>query len=144
MFEASHPRVRGSLADRPAEWNLPGDHGGSMDQPFPPCISLPARRGTPHRERVHPAPIPQITVIRGQGRWAGTLYSFSMQGVGLVLDAQFERGVMLGVELTRRSRFFSSPRMLRVGRVRPRPDGTYLVECQFCYPLAFDQLYDLV
>jgi hypothetical protein len=83
-------------------------------------------------------------VIREEGRWPGTLYSFSTQGVGLVLGTPFEPGVLLGVELTRRSRFFSSPRMLRVGRVSPRPDGTYLVECQFCYPLAFDQLYDLV
>ena len=115
-----------------------------MFQESLPLVSIPARRQAPVCESVHPSTSRQFTVTNGQGRWEAALYSFCMRGVELVLGSRLEAGVVLGVELARRSRFFSSQRMLRVGQVSQRPDGTYLTECQFYYPLAFDQLYDLV
>jgi hypothetical protein len=115
-----------------------------MSPPTTSCITVPARRRKPAGEPGQAATRHPITVSDGNGRWEGTLYSFSMQGIELVLGARLEPGTVLGVELARRSRFFTASRMLRVGRVQLRPDGSFLVECQFCYPLAFDHLYDVV
>jgi hypothetical protein len=86
----------------------------------------------------------RFTVTNGADRWEARLQSLSTEGVGLVLDQRLEQGTMLGVEMSRTSRFFRCLRTLRVWRVIPRPDGTFLAECQFAFPIAYEQLQTLV
>ncbi len=86
----------------------------------------------------------RVIVVHGKEFWEATLHSLSTEGVGLILQQRLEPGIVLGVEMLRSSRLFRCMRTLRVWRTTEQPDGTFLIECQFTSPIAYDQLQALV
>jgi hypothetical protein len=86
----------------------------------------------------------RVLVVCGKECLDAALHSLSTEGVGLILTRRLDPGIVLGVEMARSSRHFRCMRTLRVWRTTEQPDGTFLTECQFTSPIAYDQLQTLV
>jgi hypothetical protein len=98
----------------------------------------------PVYEPAHQSVSRRVLVVDGNDCWDATLHTLSTEGVGFILRHRLEPGIMLGVEMTRSSRLFRCQRTLRVWQTTEQADGTYLTECQFTSPIAYDQLQTLV
>ena len=82
---------------------------------------------------------------RKDGNWrAAKVANISAKGLGLLLEAQVERGAILCVLLEGSARRFSQPLLVRVVRVTQRPGVGWLVGCTFAIPLGEDELRALV
>jgi hypothetical protein len=72
---------------------------------------------------------------------AGVVNDISVNGISLSLDSALRPGMFLDLSLEcDDGEAFSQPMLVRVRRVTPQPDGSYLVGCNFVKKLSKEEL----
>jgi hypothetical protein len=76
--------------------------------------------------------------------WQATVCDISACGVGLVLRRRFEPGAGLAIEIPETDTRPGDTLLVKVVRVTPRPDGSWLMGCGFVSELGEDELEALL
>lgn len=80
----------------------------------------------------------------GVGIFSARSRDISTDGVGLLLNCAYEPGTLLNLGLTSRTGLFARNLVLRVARVVPLENGTYLVGGAFITKLDGEELHTLL
>ena len=70
----------------------------------------------------------------------GTVNDISISGISLTLDSALRPGMFLDLSLASDDESYSEPMLVRVRRVKPQADGSWLVGCNFVKKLSKEQL----
>ena len=74
----------------------------------------------------------------------GRVRDISPEGIGLLLNCQYEAGTLMSVGLTNKTGLFSRSLVLLATRIVKQPDGTYIVGGAFVTRLRGEELQALL